>query len=93
MLFPGFNPTGALVPIVIVNVCPSPSGERCSFSKVIPEEISALYCSSLISVPLTFTLSAETSGAENSPGMSSVNRSKLISDEPELVNFKDALIF
>ena len=93
MLLPGFRPTGALVPIVIVSVCPSPSGERCSFSKVIPVEISALYWSLLISVPSTFTLSAEIFGAENSPGMSSVNLSKLMSDEPELVNFKETLIF
>ena len=93
MLLPGTRPTGPFIPIVIVNVWPSPSGERCSFSKVIPVETSALYWSSSISFPFTLILSAETSGAENSPGTSSVTRSKLMSDEPVLGNFKHELIF
>ena len=93
MLLPGTRPTGAFIPMVIVSVCPTPSGERCSFSKVIPADTSALYWSSDISLPLTFILSAETSGAENSPGISSVTRSKLISAEPVLVNFKHEFRF
>ena len=41
----GSRPSGPRVPIVIVGVCPSPSGDLCSFSRVIPLLISALNCS------------------------------------------------
>ena len=90
---PEVNPSGPLVPIVRVRVCPSPSGDRCSFSSVIPALTSALYCSGSSSLPAILILMDSRSGAWNSPGISSVILIKLIVDEPELVNFNDAPTF
>ena len=93
MSSPEVKPRGPLVPIVRVRVCPSPSGERCSFSSVIPELTSALNCSASNSLPPMLILMVSRSGASNNPGTSSVILIKLIVDEPELVNFKDAPTF
>ena len=42
-VLPGFKPIGPLVPTVRVMVWPSPSGERCSFSRVMPAESSLFH--------------------------------------------------
>ena len=89
----GFNPNGPLVPIVIVSVCPSPSGDLCSFSNVIPGLTSALYCSGSRSLPPILILKESISGASKRPGMSSVNLIKLIVAEPLLVSVIVDVIF
>ena len=93
MFFPGLRPTGPRAPTVMVNVCPSPSGERFVFSSVIPLLISVLICSASSSLPLILTVMAETSGASNNPGTSSVIRIKLMSEEPLLLKVKHAVTF
>ena len=93
ILFPGLRPTGPRAPTVTVKVWPSPSGERLVFSRVIPLLISDLICSASISFPLTLMVIAETSGASNNPGMSSVIRIKLISAEPLFVRVNVAVTF
>ena len=84
IFLPGSRPRGPLVPIVIVSVCPSPSGDLCSFSRVIPLLISALNCSSSSSLPATLIFIDSMSGASNNPGISSVIRIRLIVALPEL---------
>ena len=86
IFFPGSRPSGPRVPIVIVSVCPSPSGDLCSFSRVIPLLISALNCSSSSSFPATLIFIDSMSGASNKPGMSSVILIKFIVALPVLVS-------
>ena len=77
--------------VVIVN--PLPSGERLVFSSVMPSVISVLNWLSAISLPSTFTVMDDNSGAENKPGTSSVKRATLMLDEPLLVNVNRAVTF
>ena len=90
---PGLRPIGATIPTMVVMVNPLPSGERLVFSRVIPSVISVLNWLSAISLPSTFTVKVDNSGAENKPGTSSVNRATLTLDEPLLVKVKRAVTF
>ena len=93
MFFPGLRPTGPRAPTVMVNVCPSPSGDRLVFSSVIPLLTSVLIWSASISLPLILMVMAEISGASNNPGISSVILIKLIFAEPLFVKVKVAFTF
>ena len=75
---------GPRVPMVSIIVWPWPSGERCSFSMVMPSEISALYWSSSMAFPSILMVNWSAEGASNRPGMSSVMRMRLMVDEPLL---------
>ena len=88
---PGASPIGSFVPIVIDKVWPAPSGLLISFSIVTPWAISALNCSSVISDFPILTEISSTAGASKRPGTSSVNRTKLIGDEPSFLIVTDAV--
>ena len=90
IVLPGLRPIGPFVPTVRVIVCPSPSGERCSFSRVIPAESSPFHWSTGNSFPSMMMAIASMSGAWNNPGISSVIRMRFIVADPVFFTLSEA---